>query len=145
VGVDLLAVDRAGIEAYARHLEQAGRARSTVARRLASLAGFYRYAVEEAALPRSPVAHVRRPSVARDSQTLGLDREEAARFLAAAEAASTCDHALGPSQIPSATSGSANSPDCCRRHSTTTMAPSGPWTTTSATTSAPTWRSPKGR
>jgi integrase/recombinase XerD len=94
VGVDLLAVDRAGIEAYARHLEQAGRARSTVARRLASLAGFYRYAVEEAALPRSPVAHVRRPSVARDSQTLGLDREEAARFLAAAEAASTRDHAL---------------------------------------------------
>lgn len=68
-GRELLAVDRADVEAYARDLEQAGRARSTVARRLATLAGFYRYAVEEAALPRSPVAHVRRPSVARDSQT----------------------------------------------------------------------------
>jgi len=32
--------------------------------------------------------------VARDSQTLGLDREEAVRFLAAAEAASARDHAL---------------------------------------------------
>jgi integrase/recombinase XerD len=32
--------------------------------------------------------------VARDSQTLGLDREEAVRFLAAAQATSTRDHAL---------------------------------------------------
>jgi hypothetical protein len=53
-GVKLLAVDRADVEAYARDLERAGRARSTVARRLATLAGFYRYAVEEAALPRAP-------------------------------------------------------------------------------------------
>jgi len=67
---------------------------ATVARRLATLTGFYRYAVQEGTLPHSPVAHVRRPSVARDSQTLGLDREEAVRFLAAAQAASTRDHAL---------------------------------------------------
>jgi integrase/recombinase XerD len=93
-GVELLAVDRADVEAYACDLEQAGRARSTVARRLVTLAGFYRYGVEEAALPRSPVAHVRRPSVARDSQTLGLDRDETARFLAAAEMAAMGDHAL---------------------------------------------------
>jgi integrase/recombinase XerD len=45
-------------------------------------------------LPHSPAAHIRRPSVARDSQTLGLDREEAVRFLAAAQAASARDHAL---------------------------------------------------
>jgi integrase/recombinase XerD len=32
--------------------------------------------------------------VARDSQTLGLDRQEAVRFLAAAEATSARDHAL---------------------------------------------------
>jgi integrase/recombinase XerD len=32
--------------------------------------------------------------VARDSQTLGLDRQEAAQLLAAAQAASACDHAL---------------------------------------------------
>jgi integrase len=65
-----------------------------VARRLATLAGFYRYAVQEGALPHSPVTHVRRPSVARDSQALGLDRKEAVRFLAAAESASARDHAL---------------------------------------------------
>jgi site-specific recombinase XerC len=58
------------------------------------LAGFYRYAVQEGALPHSPVTHVRRPSVARDSQALGLDREEAVRSLAAAESASARDHAL---------------------------------------------------
>ena len=69
-------------------------ARATVARRLATLGGFYRYAVQEGALPHSPVAHVRRPSVARDSQTLGLDREEVVRFLPAAEAASARDHTL---------------------------------------------------
>src|SRR6266545_3658189 len=77
-----------------KHLEQAGRSRATGARRLATLASFYRYAVQEGALPHSPVTHVRRPSVTRDSQTLGLDREEAVRFLGAAEAASARDHAL---------------------------------------------------
>jgi hypothetical protein len=64
------------------------RSRATVTRRLATLAGFYRYAVQEGALRHSPATHVRRPSVARHSQTLGLDREEAVRFLAAAQAAS---------------------------------------------------------
>src|SRR5262245_65830943 len=44
--------------------------------------------------PHSPVAHARRPQVARDSQTLGLDRQETVRFLAAAQAASARDHAL---------------------------------------------------
>jgi len=77
-----------------RQLEQARRSRATVARRLATLTGFYRYAVQEGALPHSPAAHVRRPSVARDSQTLGLDREEAVRFLAAAQATSARDLAL---------------------------------------------------
>jgi integrase/recombinase XerD len=65
-----------------------------VAQRLATLAGLYRYAVQEGTLPHSPLAHVRRPPAASDSQTLGLDREETIRFLAAAEAASARDHAL---------------------------------------------------
>jgi integrase/recombinase XerD len=94
IGIGLLAAHRDHIEAYIRALEQAGRSRATVARRLATLAGIYRYAVQEGALPHSPATHIRRPSVARDSQTLGLDREEAVRFLAAAEAASARDHAL---------------------------------------------------
>jgi integrase len=63
IGIGLLAVRRGHIEAYIRALEQAGRSRATVARRLATLAGFYRYAVQEEALPHSPAAHIRRPSV----------------------------------------------------------------------------------
>jgi integrase/recombinase XerD len=94
VGIGLLGVRRIHVEAYARQLEQAGRSRATVARRLATLASFYRHAVQEGALPHSPITHVRRPHVTRDSQTLGLDRQEAVRFLAAAEAASARDHAL---------------------------------------------------
>jgi site-specific recombinase XerD len=93
-GIGLLGVHRTHIEAYTRELEQARRSRATVARRLATLAGFYRSAVQEGALPHSPATHVRRPSVARDSQTLGLDREEAVRFLAVAQATSARDHAL---------------------------------------------------
>jgi integrase/recombinase XerD len=94
IGIGPLAAQRGHIEAYIRDLEQAGRSRATVARRLATLAGFYRYAVQEGALPHSPATHIRRPLVARDSQTLGLDREETVRFLAAAQATSARDHGL---------------------------------------------------
>jgi site-specific recombinase XerC len=38
-----------------------GRARATVTRRLPTIAGFYKYAVEEELLDHSPAAHVRRP------------------------------------------------------------------------------------
>jgi integrase len=62
VGIGLLSVHRTHVQAYVRHLEHAGRSRATVARRLATLAGFYRYAVQERTLPHSPVTHVRRPS-----------------------------------------------------------------------------------
>jgi site-specific recombinase XerD len=46
-GLRLFAARRADIECYARDLEDRGRARATVARRLCTVAGFYRYAVEE--------------------------------------------------------------------------------------------------
>src|SRR5262245_18117541 len=45
----LLGVHRSHVEAYIRQLEQAGRSRATLARRLATLTGFYRYAVQERA------------------------------------------------------------------------------------------------
>lgn len=54
VGIGLLAVRRIHVEAYVRQLEHAGRSRATVARRLATLAGFYRCAVQEGALPPLP-------------------------------------------------------------------------------------------
>ena len=57
----LFAVRRADIETFARELEARGRARATVTRRLCTIAGFYKYAVEEELLEHSPAAHVRRP------------------------------------------------------------------------------------
>ena len=53
-GIEPLTASRAHIEVYARSLEAAGRARATVARRLTSLAGFYRYATMEGIIDRSP-------------------------------------------------------------------------------------------
>jgi integrase/recombinase XerD len=58
VGVGLSEVRRMHVEGYARQLERAGRSRATVARRLATLAGFYRYAIQQGALLHSPVTHV---------------------------------------------------------------------------------------
>ena len=55
----LFAVRRADIEGFARELEERGRARATVTRRLSTIAGFYRYAVEEPELGHDlPVADV---------------------------------------------------------------------------------------
>jgi hypothetical protein len=52
----LFAVRRADIEIFARELEARGRARATVTRRLCTIAGFCRYAVEEELLEHSPAA-----------------------------------------------------------------------------------------
>jgi site-specific recombinase XerD len=57
----LFAVGRADIEGFARNLEAKGRARATVTRRWSTIGGFYKYAVEEELLDRSPAVHVRRP------------------------------------------------------------------------------------
>src|ERR1051326_5277673 len=62
-GLGLFAVRRADIESFARELEARGRARATVTRRLCTIAGFYRYAVEEELLDHSPAVHVDRKSV----------------------------------------------------------------------------------
>jgi integrase/recombinase XerD len=53
----LFAVRRADIEGFARELEARGRARATVTRRLSTIAGFYKYAVEEELLGISAAAH----------------------------------------------------------------------------------------
>jgi hypothetical protein len=48
--VRLFEARRADIECFARDLEARGRARATVTRRLCTIAGLYRYAVEETCL-----------------------------------------------------------------------------------------------
>jgi hypothetical protein len=75
-------------------MEENGRMRSTVARRLSTLASFYRYCEQEGLVERNPAANVRRPKVDYESRTLGLDRNELGAFLVQAGLGSARDHAL---------------------------------------------------
>jgi site-specific recombinase XerD len=92
--VPLFAVRRADIESFASDLEARGRARATVTRRLSTIAGFYRYAVEEELLEHSPAAHVRRPRLDHESHAVGLDRNELGALLVAAGPGPPAEHAL---------------------------------------------------
>jgi integrase/recombinase XerD len=69
-------------------------ARATITRRLCTIAGFYRYAVEEELLDHSPAAHVRRPRMECESHATGLDRNEPGALLVAAGLGSPAEHAL---------------------------------------------------
>lgn len=92
--VRLFEARRADIECFARDLEAKGRARATVTRRLCTIAGFYRYAVEEDLLDHSPAAHVRRPRLDYESHASGLDRNELGAMLVAAGLGPAQEHAL---------------------------------------------------
>jgi len=78
----------------ARDLEERGRARATVTRRLSTIAGFYWYSVEEDLLGSSPSAHVRRPRVDYESHAVALDRNELGALLVAAGLGPPGEHAL---------------------------------------------------
>ncbi|HXL16303.1 MAG TPA: site-specific integrase, partial [Streptosporangiaceae bacterium] len=92
--LNLFAVRRADIEGFARDLEAHGRARATVTRRLCTIAGFYRYAVEEELLEHSPAAHVRRPRLDYESHATALDWNELGAMLVAAGLGPPLEHAL---------------------------------------------------
>jgi integrase/recombinase XerD len=92
--IRLLQARRADIECFARDLEACGRARATITRRLCTIAGFYRYAVEEELLDHSPAAHVRRPRLDYESHATGLDRNELGALLVAAGVGQPAEHAL---------------------------------------------------
>jgi integrase/recombinase XerD len=92
--LSVFAVRRADIEGFARDLVAKGRARATVTRRLCTIAGFYKYAVEEELLEHSPAAHVRRPRVDYESHAAALDRNELGALLVAAGLGPPCEHAL---------------------------------------------------
>src|SRR5690349_13743298 len=115
--LNLFAVRRVDIEGFARELEARGRARATVTRRLCTIAGFYRYAVEEDLLEHSPAAYVRRPRVDYESRAVALDRNELGALLVAA--------GLGP-------------PPCG------TTGPAAAWTGTPPTSSRRISRAPQG-
>jgi integrase len=90
----LFAVRRADIEGFARELEARGRARTTVTRRLCTIAGFYKYAVEEELLDHSPAAHVGRPRLDYESHATALDRNKMGALLVAAGLGAPLEHAL---------------------------------------------------
>ena len=84
----------ADIETFARELEALGRARATVTRRLCTIAGSCKYAVEEELLDHSPAAHARRPRLDYESRATALDRSEPGALLAAAGLGAAAEHAL---------------------------------------------------
>jgi integrase/recombinase XerD len=77
-----------------QELEARGRARATITRRLCTIAGFYKYAVEEELLEHSPAAHVRRPRLDYESHATALDRNELGALLVAAGLGPPTEHAL---------------------------------------------------
>jgi integrase/recombinase XerD len=85
---------RADIECFARGLEARGRARATITRRLCTIAGLYKYAVEEELLEHSPAAHVRLPRLDYESHATVLDRNELGALLVAAGLGQPDEHAL---------------------------------------------------
>ncbi len=90
----LLQARRADIECFGRDIEGRGRARATISRRLCTISGFYRYAVEEELLDHSPAVHVRRPRLDYESHAIGLDRNEVGSLLVAAGLGAPNEHAL---------------------------------------------------
>jgi hypothetical protein len=92
--IRLFQARRADIECFARDLGARGRARATITRRLCTIAGFYKYAVEEDLLEHSPAAHVRRPRLDYESHATGLDRNELGALLVAAGLGQPAEHAL---------------------------------------------------
>jgi integrase len=85
---------RRDIECFARDLEARGRARATITRRLCTVAGFYRYAVEEELLDHSPATHVRRPRLDYEPHAAGLDRNELGSLLVVVGLGPPGEHAL---------------------------------------------------
>jgi integrase/recombinase XerD len=84
-GLDPLSATRPHIELYVRWMQEHRRfAASTVTRRMAVVAGFYRTCVVDGMLEHSPAEYVRRPNVPAQSPTLGLSHLQFEAMLSAA-------------------------------------------------------------
>lgn len=85
-GMEPLRARREHVDAWLRVQELAGAAASSRARRLAAVASWYGWLVEEGYAERNPAARVTRPTVDQDdSRTVGLTREQAQALLACAD------------------------------------------------------------
>ena len=76
------AVQRRHIDAWVLTLD--GLSPATIARRLASVSGFYNYAIDESVIATNPAERVKRPKVSQESGTAWLSAEEVGRFIDAA-------------------------------------------------------------
>ncbi|MDP9094792.1 MAG: tyrosine-type recombinase/integrase [Actinomycetota bacterium] len=84
-GLEPLAATRPHVELYVRWMQEHRRyAASTVSRRMAVVAGFYRTCVIDGVLQHSPAEYVRRPNVPAQSPTLGLSHLQFEAMLTAA-------------------------------------------------------------
>ena len=73
------------MDAYARHQAEVEELTpATIARRLSAISGLS-YCLAEEAIARNPVANVKRPRVGSDTVSTGLDKEELAALIRAAE------------------------------------------------------------
>ena len=82
VQLDPWAVQRRHIDAWVLTLD--GLSPATIKRRLASVSGFYNYAIDESVIATNPAERVRRPKVSQESGTAWLSDEEVGRFIDAA-------------------------------------------------------------
>lgn len=95
-GLDPLEVSRPQLEMFRHYLEdERGLMPSSVHHRLTVIRSFYRFAVVDGYLEKSPAEHIRLPKLYRDeTRTLGLDRTELGSIIATARASSPRDAAL---------------------------------------------------
>ena len=94
-GLEVLEIKRPHVELWVRAMEEHQHlSSSTVSRRLSTVAGYYRFAVIDGYIDRTPTEFVRRPHRDTESTTLGLDRMELGAFIAQGGAAGVTDHAL---------------------------------------------------
>lgn len=84
-GVDPLAARRAHVTLWAQQMRESGLAPATVARKLAAVAGWYRWLVTDGEISRSPAEYVRRPRPTPVRDRRGPARDGLAALLAAAE------------------------------------------------------------
>ena len=95
LGTAPLSMRRGQLDLYARHLSaERGLAARTVSRRLAAVAGFFRWAVDEELLIRSPMIRVHRPKAPPHPPAVVLDLNDIRALLAGAQEHSPRAHCL---------------------------------------------------
>ncbi len=90
LGTPPLAMSRGQLDLYARQLTAVrGLADSSVRRRLAAVSSFFRWALDEQVVPRSPMVRIKRPRRTIEPPAVVLDLQDARALLTAAAADST--------------------------------------------------------